>query len=167
MPGALSPNPRYSLLSEEVLMKKVVFLAGVFLVVSAITTGGVTAAQYGGGQADKPKADSSQKSDEKSHTMTGCLEKGTDEDTFRLTSIEGTGPKTAELHADAKLKLSAHVGHKVAITGTAVDPKTMKKGTGTATGTTGTTPGAESKETAAEHHMKVTSMKHISPTCSQ
>lgn len=146
-------------------MKKLVFLTGVFLAVSAITTGGVTAAQYGGGQADKPKADSSQKSDEKSHTMTGCLEKGTDENMFRLTNVEGTGPKTVELHADAKLKLSAHVGHKVAITGTAIDPKTMKKDT--ATGTSGTTGGAESKEAAGEHHMKVSSLKHISPTCSQ
>ena len=145
-------------------MQKTVFLAGVFASVFAITT--VGSAQYGGGQTDKPKEGSSQKAAAKPHTMTGCLEKGTDEDTFRLTNVEGTGPKTAELHADAKLKLAGHVGHKVAITGTAIDPKTLKKGT---SGTTDAPTGTASKESgaAAEHHMRVTSMKHISPTCSQ
>jgi hypothetical protein len=144
-------------------MKKTVFLAGVFVLVSAITTGGVIAAPSGGGQTDKPKETGSQKAGAKSHTMTGCLEKGSDENMFRLTNVEGTGPKTAELHADAKLKLSGHVGHKVAITGTAIDPKTTKTGT---TGTGGAATGAGSKEAAGEHHMRVSSMKHISPTCS-
>ena len=144
-------------------MKKSVVLAGMFMVVSAITTGGVIASQSGGGQADKPKEPASQKAAAKSHTMTGCLEKGTDENTFRLTNAEGTGPKTAELHADPKLKLSAHVGHKVAITGTDIDPKTMKKGTtGTAGGAASTAP----RESSGEHHMRVQSMKHIAPTCS-
>jgi hypothetical protein len=142
-------------------MKKTVFLAGVLMVVSAITTGGVIASQAG--QADKPKDPASQKVNAKPHTMTGCLEKGTDENMFRLTNTEGTGPKTAELHADPKLKLSAHVGHKVAITGTDVDPKTLKKGT---TGTAGGAAGAASKEAAGEHHMRVQSLKHIAPTCS-
>jgi hypothetical protein len=144
-------------------MKKSVFFASVIAVMSAIATAGI-AAQYGGGQADKPKEGTSQKAGAKAHTMTGCLEKGSDENTFRLTSVEGTGPKTAELHADAKLKLSAHVGHKVAITGTAVDPKTMKKGTA---GTSGAATDTASKEPSAEHHMRVTSMKHIAPACSQ
>jgi hypothetical protein len=143
-------------------MKKTVFLAGVLMVVSAITTGGVIASQSGAGQTDKPKEPGAQKTTSKPHTMTGCLEKGSDESTFRLTNVEGTGPKTAELHADAKLKLAAHVGHKISITGTDIDPKTMKKGTtGTGGGAAGTTP----REPAGEHHMRVRSMKHISPTC--
>lgn len=144
-------------------MKKTVFLATVFAVVSAIATGGVVVAQSGAGQTDKPKEGASQKAAAKPHTMTGCLEKGADENSFRLTSIEGSGPKTAELHADAKLKLSAHVGHKVAITGTAIDPKTMKKGP---TGTSGAATEAASKEAAGEHHMRVTAMKHIAESCS-
>jgi hypothetical protein len=139
------------------MKKTLVTLAAVF----AITTGGVIASQSGGSQTDKPKEGTAQKADAKSHTMTGCLEKGSDENTFRLTNVEGGGPKTAELHADAKLKMSAHVGHKVAITGTEVDPKTLKKGTGTA-GTTGATTGGAS----GEHHMRVRSMKHIAGTCS-
>jgi hypothetical protein len=140
-------------------MTKRLLLAGVFALVSAITTGGVIAAQAGGAQTDKPKEGTSQKAAAKPHTMTGCLEKGTDENMFKLTNVEGTGPKTVELHADAKLKLAGHVGHKVAITGTEVDPKTLKKGT---TGTSGATGTAS----AEEHHMRVSSMKHISPTCS-
>ena len=139
-------------------MKKTVFLAGVFVVVSAITTGGVIASQYGAGQTDKPKEGAKSKPTVTPHTMTGCLEKGSDENTFRLTNVEGTGPKMTELQADPKLKLSAHVGHKVAITGTDIDPKTLKN-------EAGTTTGASSKETIGEHHMRVSSMKHISPSC--
>lgn len=111
---------------------KSVFLAAVFIVASAIATA-VVVAQGAGAQAqEKPQA-------AKPHTMTGCLEKGTEANLFRLTSVEGTGPKTVELHAETNSKtLTPHVGHKVAITGTAVDPKTMAKGTaGTSGGARG------------------------------
>ena len=141
-------------------MKKTLCLVGVFVLSSVMGMGRLTASQAGGGQSDKPK-EGSEKTAAKSHTMTGCLEKGSDEKTFRLTNIEGTGPKTADLHADAKLKLSGHVGHKVAITGTAIDPKTMKG----STGTTGAGASTASKESAGEHHMRVQSMKHIAGTC--
>lgn len=76
----------------------------------------------------------------KEHSMTGCLQKGTDAGTFKLTDLE-KGPATVEI-AESTANLEPHVGHKVEITGTAVpgkDPKT--------------------------HTMKVTAMKHISPTC--
>ena len=142
-------------------MKKTLCVAGVCVMVAALTGGGLVASQSTPAQTDTAKQGSSEKAAAKPHTMTGCLEKGSDENTFRLTSIEGSGPKTAELHADAKLKLAGHVGHKVAITGTAVDPKTMKKGT---TGTAGTD--TASKEASSEHHMRVQSMKHIAGTCS-
>jgi hypothetical protein len=155
-------------------MKKNTLFTFVLVAVFGITTAGVLAAQYAGGQADKPKPATQgdkqkpagetdkQKSAAKPHTMTGCLEKGGDEGMFRLTSVEGTGPKTVELHADASKKLTAHVGHKIAITGTEVDPTSMKKGT-----TGKTDPGTGAKPTTGEHHMRVDSMKHISATCSQ
>jgi hypothetical protein len=143
-------------------MKKTLFLVGVFVVSSAMTMGGVIASQSSGGQTEKAK-EGSQKTAKKSHSMTGCLEKGSDENTFRLTNIEGTGPKTAELHADAKLKLSGHVGHQVAITGTEIDPKTMKK---ESTGAAGAATAPASKGAAGEHHMRVESMKHIAGKCS-
>lgn len=140
-------------------MKKSIWLVlvGVVLILSGMTTAGAVASQYGGAQADKEK----QKPAAKPHTMTGCLEKGTEPNTFRLTNVEGTGPKTVELHADASKKLSAHLRHKIAITGPEVDPATMKKGT---TGKTET--GAERKESSTEHHMRVNSLKMISETCS-
>jgi hypothetical protein len=150
-------------------MKNRWFVAGVFVLAAAVMSAGVMASQSGAGQTDKPK-ESSQKPAGKAHTMTGCLEKGTDENTFRLTNIEGGGPKTAQLHADAKLKLSGHVGHKVAITGTDIDPKTAKKGTGSAgtsgTGTSGTGASGTGAGATDDHHMRVQSMKHIAGTCS-
>jgi hypothetical protein len=72
--------------------------------------------------------------------MTGCLQKGTEASTFKLTDLE-KGPKTVDI-AESTAKLDPHVGHKVEITGTA---------------TTGKDPKV--------HTMKVTSVKMVSPTC--
>ena len=72
------------------------------------------------------------------HSMTGCLKKGTDANTFRLTDLE-RGPSTVDI-AESTANLNPHVGHKVEITGTAI-------------------PGKET------HTMKVTAMKHISGSC--
>lgn len=76
----------------------------------------------------------------KEHSMTGCLQKGMEPNTFQLTNLE-KGPKTVEI-AETTAKLDPHVGHKVEITGTA---------------TVGKDPKA--------HTMKVTSVKMIGPTC--
>ena len=144
-------------------MKKRLLHVGVFVTVLGMTTLGVRATPYGGGQTEKPKQEkstASQKVSGKPHTMTGCLEKGTDESTFRLTNVEGDGPKTVELHADASKKLAAHVGHKISITGPDIDPKTLKKGT-----TGKTDAGASATGTSAEHHMRVNSLKMISTSC--
>ncbi len=70
--------------------------------------------------------------------MTGCLAKGADANTFKLTDLE-RGPETVDI-AESTANLNPHVGHKVEITGTAV-------------------PGKET------HTMKVTTMKHISESC--
>ncbi len=127
----------------------------------------VLAEQYGGAQSEKkPTAQADQqKATGKPHTMTGCLEKGADENTFRLTNVEGKGPKTVELHADASKKLSAHVGHKIAITGPEVDPKTMEKGTAGEKGTVAKPEPGAAKPSGSEHHMRVNSLKMISETC--
>lgn len=132
---------------------KNVLLAALFMVASAIATAGADA-QGAGAQAQQKQQAA------KPHTMTGCLEKSAEADMFKLTSVEGTGPKTVELHAETNSKtLTPHLGHKVAITGTAVDPKTMAKGTA------GTSGGARGKEGAAGHHMRVDSLKMVSATC--
>ena len=142
-------------------MRTSIVSTSVFIAVLGIATLGV--AQSSSPQADKQKpaaqADK-EKPAGKPHTMTGCLEKGADATMFRLTNVEGTGPKTVELHADASKKLTAHVGHKVAITGPDVDPMTMKKGTAGKP-----EPGAAATPSAAEHHMRVNSVKHISESC--
>jgi hypothetical protein len=144
-------------------MKRTTISTAVFAAVFSIATVGVVAGQASSpqekqkpaAQGDKEKPDAA-----KPHTMTGCLEKGADATMFKLNNVEGTGPKTVELHADASKKLAAHVGHKVAITGTEVDPMTMKKGT-----TGKPEPGAAATPPAGEHHMRVNSVKMISESC--
>ena len=102
-------------------------------------------------------------------TMTGCLEKGEDANTFKLTNIaEGAGmaAKTAEavkpnwelIGAPASLKLSEHVGHKVTVTGTKVGAEAAEKIEGE--------KGAATKAgEAMGRHLKVTSIKHVAATC--
>ena len=141
-------------------MRTSIVSSSVFVAVLGITTLGVVAAQATYPQADKQKPAPQADKEKKPHTMTGCLEKGADDTMFRLTNVEGTGPKTVELHADASKKLAAHVGHKVAITGPDIDPTTVKKGTAGKP-----EPGAAATPSASEHHMRVNSLKMISETC--
>ena len=73
------------------------------------------------------------------HSMTGCLAKGDDAGTFKLTNLE-KGPKEVVI-AESTANLGPHLGHKVEITGVAV-------------------PGKDKT-----HTMKVTAVKMISATC--
>src|SRR5580658_6995067 len=75
----------------------------------------------------------------KEHSMTGCLAKGDDAGTFKLTDLE-KGPKVVVI-AETTANLTPHLGHKVEITGVAV-------------------PGKDKT-----HTMKVTAVKMISSTC--
>ncbi|HEX6465624.1 MAG TPA: hypothetical protein VFZ98_14280 [Vicinamibacterales bacterium] len=103
-----------------------------------------------------------------SHSMTGCLEKGTEANTYTLTNVEGNGPKTVEIISEAKgVDLSAHVGHKVTITGTAVSEKAAAKIEEKAEGksTSKAETKKEMKEESGEHHMKVTAVKMVSSSC--
>jgi hypothetical protein len=76
----------------------------------------------------------------KEHSMTGCLQKGTEAGTFRLTNVE-KGPSTVEI-AETTAKLDPHVTHKVEITGTAVQGKDPQA-----------------------HTMKVTAVKMLGAAC--
>jgi len=71
--------------------------------------------------------------------MTGCLAKGDDPGTFKLTDLE-KGPKEVVI-AETTANLTPHLGHKVEITGVAV-------------------PGKDKA-----HTMKVTAVKMISSKC--
>ena len=73
------------------------------------------------------------------HSMTGCLAKGDDAGTFKLTDLE-KGPKEVVI-AETTANLAPHLGHKVEITGVAV-------------------PGKDKT-----HTMKVTAVKMISSKC--
>jgi trans-2-enoyl-CoA reductase len=96
------------------------------------------------------------------HSMTGCLAKGTEANTYVLTNSETKGPKTVEIVGAASgVDLSAHVGHKVTVTGSTVGEKAAAKAEGKKNPTK-----TEIKEEAGEHHMHVTSLKMVSTSCS-
>jgi len=84
----------------------------------------------------------------KTHSMTGCLRAGTAPDTFMLSDLE-KGPKTVGI-VSSDAKLAPHVGHKIEITGTGVPAKDAEM---------------DKNVPKADHYMKVTSIKMLSPTC--
>lgn len=84
----------------------------------------------------------------KEHSMTGCLEKGTAPGSYMLTNLE-KGPKSVGI-VESSANLAPHVGHKVAITGTAVPVKEAE---------------ADANVPKAPHYMKVSAVKMISATC--
>ncbi len=81
--------------------------------------------------------------------VTGCLQKGDEENEFVITNKAG---KKYEITSKA-VALAEHVGHKVTVKGTAVAEEKGEK--------------AEAEE-AKEHeggHLQVTSLKMLSPKC--
>ena len=108
-----------------------------------------------------------------SKTLTGCLQKGAEADTYMLTNVSG-GPaadnKEWELMgAPASLKMADHVGHKISVTGTVMGTGAAMKMEHKTTTTSGDTAKVETKTTmkeeSMERHLKVRSMKHIAGTC--
>jgi hypothetical protein len=85
----------------------------------------------------------------KEHSMTGCLKKGTEADTYIVTDVEGNGPKSIGI-VSSSANLAPHVGHKIEVTGTAVPPKEAE---------------TDAKVPKAPHYMKLTAIKMISTTC--
>lgn len=97
-------------------------------------------------------------------TLTGCLQKGDEPNTFLLTNASGPGSaekvdRWALIGAPASLKLVDHVGHKVEVKGNAVGAGAAAKIEGKKAA-----PAVKAEE-AGEHHLKVRSFKHIAPTC--
>jgi hypothetical protein len=85
----------------------------------------------------------------KEHSMTGCLKQGDAPGTYMVTDVEGSGPKSIGIVATTA-NLAPHVGHKIAITGTAVPPKEAEM---------------DKNVPKAPHYMKVSAVKMLSPTC--
>ena len=102
-------------------------------------------------------------------TLSGCLQAGTEPNTFTLKNVtytqaagsETTPPELAKvdteyrLAADAKVNLKNHVGHKVEVTGMFTAQKKDKPEQAKPAVT----------ERASLSQFKVKSLKHISPTC--
>ncbi len=86
----------------------------------------------------------------KEHTMTGCLQKGTEPETYVVMNTAEKGPKTIGI-VESKANLAPHVGHKIDITGTGVPTKDAE--------------GAKPKPSKADHYMKISAIKMISSTC--
>lgn len=86
----------------------------------------------------------------KEHSMTGCLQKGSAADTFVVTNTEPKGPKLIGI-VESKDNLAPHVGHKITITGVDVPAKEAEA--------------AKPKPDKADHYMKLSAVKHVTPTC--
>ena len=112
------------------------------LVVSCAFAFGLSAA------AQEPKA--GEKPAAKEHTMTGCLQKGAEADTYLVMNTDAKGPKTIGI-VESKDKLAPHVGHKIEITGTGVPNKEAES--------------MKMKPAKADHYMKVSAVKMVSATC--
>ena len=102
-------------------------------------------------------------------SLTGCLEKGDEANTFKLTHVTGGGDWEL-VGAPAALKMSEHVGHKVEVSGTSVSAAAAEKAEHAAGAKkeTKAEEKAEKKEEKGEkgeHHLKVAAVKMISSTC--
>lgn len=94
-------------------------------------------------------------------SLTGCLEKGDEANTFKLTHVTGGGDWEL-VGAPASLKMSDHVGHKVEVSGTMVSAAAAEK---MEHSPAGQKEKQEMKSEKGESHLKVTALKHVSPTC--
>jgi len=113
-----------------------------------------------------------EKADQKTVTLTGCLATGDQADTFKLTNIGiaekpakqpgemvgTTGIKTGEalqlIGTDAA-KLEQHVGHTVAVTGVLAPPKEGQAAT----------PPTPATQERPDMRLNVKSLKHVDTTC--
>ncbi len=103
--------------------------------------------------ASKPKAEV--------RSITGCLSKGDSADEYLLTASNGG---TWEVHSNTAVSLGKHVGHTVTLKGVVANAKAhnMKEDAKTAAADAGV------KKTDNEHgHLKVTSLKMVSESCSK
>lgn len=104
-----------------------------------------------------------QKKASATHSYTGCLAKGDEANTWKLTDVQGKIRSIELVEAPSSLDLSAHVGHKVTITGTKVHAKEAAKAEGE--NTKGTTGKVETAKESSEAHIRPTNVKMVSESC--
>lgn len=126
------------------MKKSILFVAGVILLSGCIGSAFAN---------DKPKS--------KVRTITGCLSKPEGGDEYLLTGKNGS---TWEVHSsDSRVSLSKHVGQTVTATGVVSHQKlhNMKEDAKDTAADTGV------KKDNAEHgHLKITSIRSVSGSCS-
>lgn len=117
-------------------------------------------------QSQEPQTQTTQAQTGKSHgknvTVTGCLQKGTDPDTYTLTGNDG---QTYELRSSASVQLEQHVGHTVTVTGSWTKEsasESKKQGSQPEANPAGTQKNATSGK-----YLKVTDLKMVSETCNK
>ena len=162
-------------------------LVGLALAVSLVSLG----AHSAGAQSASQEAKGGAAKGGKTTTVTGCLAKGTDASSFMLNDAmpataakeqSKEASKSADMRSyhvmagDSSLKLADHVGHRVTLTGTVEEMAggsaagTSKSGAGATTGGSAGTGAAASTggaKAGSMAHLNVTSMKHVSATCTQ
>lgn len=107
--------------------------------------------------ASAPEAGAVKKKPASPYSMTGCLQKSGN-NVFRLTNVEGGGARMIEIVGARKVvDLSAHIGHRIEITGTTVNAKKVAKA-----------EGRKKKDVIEDRrlHMRVVSIKMLAATCS-
>ena len=93
-------------------MKRILIGALVISCAVAMTAGAATQTTHHAGAAK---------------SLTGCLEKGDEANTFKLTNVTGGG-EWELVGAPAALKMSDHLGHKVEVSGTSLSRGRGRKG---------------------------------------
>ena len=89
----------------------------------------------------------------KTHSVTGCLQKGNEANTWMLTGTKGRAVEIVETAAG--VDLAAQTGHKVKITGTNLNAKTAAAA-----------EHSSAKKEAGERHMRADSVTMVSSSCS-
>ena len=133
-------------------MKRILIGALVISCAIAMTAGAATQTTHHAGAAK---------------SVTGCLEKGDEANTFKLTNVTGGG-EWELVGAAAALKMSDHLGHKVEVSGTSLSAAAAEKVEHAGAKETKAEEKMEKKEEKGEkgeHHLKVAAVKMISSTC--
>ncbi len=116
------------------------------VVFAGLSTGLLCAApQMGNDKASAPQ------------TITGCVEKGSETNGYYLIS---NGKKHWELYPGSGVSLAEHVGHTVTVTGTVAHRSAEQEKVSQPT---------EKEEAGNKQHadLNVTSLKHVSDTCTK
>jgi hypothetical protein len=135
-------------------MKRILIGALVISCAIAMTAGAATQTTHHAGAAK---------------SVTGCLQKGDEANTFKLTNVTGGG-EWELVGAPAALKMSDHLGHKVEVSGTSLSAAAAEKaehaaGAKKETKAEEKMEKKEEKGEKGEHHLKVAAVKMISSTC--